>query len=188
MGYFLLEGQQYKEAEPYVELAINKGVELQSKAPNNLEYQRELAVSLSTAGEVKQQLGNNESALNFYQQSLSISEFLANQDENNFSTANDFAIDTLLVANLNAQLGYQKEAQALWQKAAELMRPIQAQEPNNKYYNHTLFVALLQLKKHEEAKPLYNMLVANGMADQQIKELLIEHQLTDWQNEKKGPE
>lgn len=186
LGYFLLESQRFQKALPYVELAVKQGLILQSKAPKNLEYQRELAVSYSTAGEVLQQLNAHGDALNYYQKSLSITEFLASQDKDNFSTANDFAIDTLLVANLNSQLGYHKEAQDLWQKAADLMRPIQQKEPNNKYYSHTLLVALLQLKEYSAAKPLYQMVAANGMEDQQIKELLIKHQLSDWKNEKKG--
>ncbi|WP_154224269.1 protein kinase domain-containing protein [Marinicella rhabdoformis] len=188
LGFFLLESQRYQDALPYVELAVEQGLILQSKAPKNLEYQRELAVSYSTVGEVLQQLNEHGNALDYYQKSLSITEFLVSQDKGNFSTINDLAIDSLLVANLNAQLGYQKEAKKLWQKAADLMRPIQQKEPNNKYYSHTLLVALLQLQSYQEARSLYDMVAANGMEDQQIKELLIKHQLTDWKNEKKGPE
>ncbi len=188
LGYFLLEKQAFDVALPYAEEAVKQGQQLQLKVPKNLEFKRELAVSYSTLGEVLQQLGNNESALNYYQASLNISELLATQDKNNYSTINDFAIDILLVANLNHQLGYQKEALNLWHKAADLMRPIQEKEPNNKYYNHTLFVALVQLKKYLEAKVLYQTLVDNGMDDQQIKDLLVQHQLSAWENNKKGPE
>ncbi len=180
LAYFFLENGQIEEAKTTVLRAVELGEQLKLKAPFNQQYQREHAYSLTTAGEVLQQQGQLEQALSYYQQSLAITEFNYTQDQGNYSTANDLAIDYLLVADLLLQQQQKEQATVLINKAEALMQPVYAAEPNNKYYMHTLLVVKLHLEKFAEAKPLFDQTLANEMIDSTVEALLDKHQLQDW--------
>ncbi|MFC3195070.1 protein kinase [Marinicella sediminis] len=180
LAFFYLEDEQLKAAEQVIKQAIELGEELQLKAPFNQEYSREQAYSYSTAGEIYQQLNQPVQALELLTRSMNMSATNLNNDPHNFSAANDLAIDYLLVGGLHLELGQIEQANELFFRAEQLIRPIHEQEPNNKYYLHTLVVALLENSKPDEARPLLVQLQDAGMIDSTIKDTVKRHQLTDW--------
>jgi len=180
LAFFYLENQQVEQAKTAILKAIELGEALKLKAPFNQEFEREQAYSFSTAGEVYQQQKDLDSALRFYQQSLAITKLNHAKDPNNYSAANDLAVDSLLVAGLQEQLGHQQPADELFAQVEVMMEGVYQAEPNNKYYAHTLLVAKLHLKKFDEAKPLFDLAKSNDMVDGVIEGLLEKHDLTDW--------
>jgi serine/threonine protein kinase len=177
LAYFYLENGQTNEAQKAVLLAVNLGEALKTKAPFNQEFEREQAYSFSTAGEVYQLQGETEKALEYYQSGLKISQRNYAKDQQNYSAANDLAVDSLLVADLLQQTGQQQEANALFTAVEKLMVPVHAAEPNNKYYAHTLLVTKLQLKQFEAAKKLFDLAVENDVVDTVVEKLLAENEL-----------
>ena len=177
LAYFYMEASELDLAKSAVIKAIELGDDLKLKAPFNQEFEREQAYSFSTAGEILQNQQQLEQALKFYQQGLAISKRNFEQDSENYSAANDLAVDSLLVADLLQQTGNQEAANELFIAVEGLMEPIHQAEPNNKYYAHALLVTKLQLKKISEAKDLFDLAVKNDMVDGVIEALLIKHEL-----------
>ena len=180
LAFFYLEEQRPEDAMQVINSAIELGEQLQIKAPFNQEYSREQAYSYSTAGEVHQLLKQPEQALEYLTRSMRMSESNLSNDPGNFSAINDLAIDCLLVGRLHQELGQSDQAVDLFNKAERLIRPVYAAEPNNKYYLHTLLVALLENQKPAEAKPLFEQLQQAGMIDSTVKMVLERHQLAEW--------
>jgi tetratricopeptide (TPR) repeat protein/tRNA A-37 threonylcarbamoyl transferase component Bud32 len=180
LAYFYLEDHQFSEARDVVSQAIALGEELQLKAPFNQEFRREQAYSYGTAGEVFQQLGQPEQALTYLTRSMDMSASNLQNDPDNFSAVNDLAIDCLMVGGLHQELGQTEQAERLFVRAWLLIKPVHEQEPDNKYYTHTLLVALIQNKQYQEARPLFDQLQQAGMVDSTINATLKRHQLTDW--------
>ncbi len=177
LAYFYMETDEIDRAKTAVLKAIELGDNLKLKAPFNQEFEREQAYSFSTAGEIFQTQGQTEQALTFYQQGLAISKRNYEQDSENFSAANDLAVDSLLVADLLQQTGEQVAANEIFNAVEALMEPIHLAEPNNKYYSHALLVTKLQLQKIDEAKGLFDLVVKNDMVDGVIESLLVKHEL-----------
>lgn len=180
LSYFYMENEQIEAAQQAALTAIEKGRALKIKAPFNQEFERELAYSYTTAGEIHQTLGDLQIALNYYQLGREISVRNYDADRNNFSTANDLAVDSLLIGDLLQQLGQSKQAEKLFSETEQMMEPIHHAEPKNKYYAHSLLVAKLQLKKFDEAKPLYQLTQKNDMVDNAIEALLVKNNLQEW--------
>lgn len=180
LAFFYLENQQVEQAKTAILTAIELGDALKLKAPFNQEFEREQAYSFSTAGEIYQTQDNLDNALNYYLQGLAISKRNYDKDPDNYSAANDLAVDSLLVAGLQRQLGQQQSADELFAQVEAMMDGVHQAEPNNKYYAHTLLVAKLHLKKFDEAKPLFELAKNNDMVDGVIEALLEKHGLTDW--------
>lgn len=180
LSYFYLEDQQTQAAQQAALTAIEKGRALKLKAPFNQEYERELAYSYTTAGEIYQKSGDLQTALKYYQLSREISVRNYAADKNNYSTANDLAVDSLLIGDLLQQLGQSKQAEKLFSETEQMMEPIHHAEPKNKYYAHSLLVAKLHLKKFNEAKPLYQLTHKNDMVDNAIEALLVKNNLQEW--------
>ncbi|GAA4821745.1 hypothetical protein GCM10011365_19100 [Marinicella pacifica] len=183
LSYFYLEDQQIDAARQAAVKAIELGRALKLKAPFNQEYERELAFSFTTAGEIYQSLDDVQTALNYYQSGREISVRNYAADKNNYSTANDLAVDSLLIADLLQQLGRTDEAEQLFLETEAMMVPIHRAEPNNKYYTHSLLVAKLQLKKFDEAKALFERTQKNDMVDNAIEELLVKNNLQAWKSD-----
>ncbi len=180
LAFFYLEAEQLDPAKQAVQKAVELGDALKLKAPFNQEFEREHAYSFSTAGEIFQQENDLGSALNYFQQGLAISRRNQAKDPSNYSATNDLAVDALLVAGLQQQLGNQQSATELFAEVEEMMMAVHQAEANNKYYAHTLLVAKLQMKKIAEAKVLFELAKTNDMVDGVIEELLLKNQL-DWQ-------
>lgn len=180
LSFFYLEDQQIDAAKQAILKSIEKGLELKLKAPFNQDFERELAYSYSTAGEIVQSQGDLNQALHYYELSreISIKNHLA--DKKNYSAANDLAVDSLLIGDLLQQLGQSKQAEKLFSETEQMMEPIHHAEPKNKYYAHSLLVAKLQLKKFDEAKPLYQLTQKNDMVDNTIEALLVKNNLQEW--------
>lgn len=100
-------------------------------------------------------------------------------DKQNYSTANDLAVDTLLIGDILNQLGVTEQAHKMFIETEEIMEPIHRAEANNKYYAHTLLVTKLHLNKFEEAKKLYVLTHQNDMVDGVVKDLLVKKQFTE---------
>ena len=183
LSYFYLEDLQTQAAQQAALSAIEQGQSLKLKAPFNKEYERELAYSYSTAGEIYQSLGDIKTALKYYQLSREISIRNYAADKNNYSTANDLAVDSLLIGDLYQQLGQTEQAQKLFSEIEEMMELIHQAEPNNKYYAHSLLVAKLQLKKFNEARQLFELTRKNDMVDNAIEDLLVKNNLQHWQSD-----
>lgn len=185
LAYFYLESDNNEAAKKAALKAIELGRQLTIKAPFNQDFEREQAYSYSTAGEVFQSEGDLTSALLYFQQGLEISQNNHLKDPNNFSAANDLAVDSLLVADLLNQSGQTVGAQTIFKEVESLMMPVHQAEPNNKYYAHALLVTKLQLEKFDEAKPLFDLVLSHDMVDGAIEKLLIKHEL-EWMPQKKG--
>ncbi len=180
LAFFYLESKQIEQAKAAALRAVELGDGLKLKAPFNQEYEREQAYSFSTVGEIYQQQGDLDSALNYYQQGLAISKHNYEKDPKNYSAANDLAVDALLVAGLEQQLGNVEAANQLFVEVESIIEQVHEAEPNNKYYAHTLLVAKLHQKKFTEARALFEITKANDMVDGVIEDLLKENNL-DWQ-------
>ncbi|KAA3645726.1 MAG: hypothetical protein DWP95_03965 [Proteobacteria bacterium] len=180
LSYFYMENEQIEAAQQAALTAIEKGRALKIKAPFNQEFERELAYSYTTAGEIYQTLGDLQIALNYYQlgREISVRNFAA--DKHNYSTANDLAVDSLLIGGILQQLGQTEEAIKMFTETEQMMDPIYQNEPNNKYYTHTLLVTKLQLKKFDEAKSLFKQTQNNDMVDGVVEDLLAKNNLQDW--------
>lgn len=158
LAFFYLEEQRHEAAMQVISTTIELGDQLQFKVPFNQEYSREQAYSYSTAGEVYQQLDQPQQALKYLALSMKMSETNLRIDPGDFSATNDLVIDCMLVGRLHQDLGQSDQAAALFHQAERLIRPVYKAEPNNKYYLHTLMVALLDNQKTAEARPLFEQL------------------------------
>ncbi|MCX7543852.1 serine/threonine-protein kinase [Marinicella gelatinilytica] len=183
LSYFYMENQQIEAAQQAALTAIEKGRALKIKAPFNQEFERELAYSYTTAGEIYQTLGDLQTALKYYKlgREISVRNFAA--DQHNYSTANDLAVDSLLIGGILQQLGQTEEAIKMFTETEQMMDPIYQNEPNNKYYTHTLLVTKLQLKKFDEAKSLFKQTQNNDMVDGVVEGLLTKNNLQDWNSD-----
>ncbi|MFK8013561.1 MAG: protein kinase family protein, partial [Marinicellaceae bacterium] len=177
LNYFHLEKNQSQQAQDTVIKAIEIGESLQQKAPKNIEYLRELAYAYSMAGKLNELQQNLNISLDYYQQSLNITEIMNQNDQSNFSTANDYANDLIYVGTIHEKLEQNNQATLLWDKAIEIMTPVHLLEPNNKYYTNTLIIALLKSGMINQAKPLINELKSSGFNDKELDALLIKHKL-----------
>lgn len=176
-AFMLQDAGDLDSAQQVVEQAITAGERLALMAPGNIEYLRELAYTLTTGGEVAEAMGNMEQALALYRRGLQGSREVAARDVGGYSSANDLAIDLTSVANLLAQLDRTDEARKLWSEAVDLMAPVRAAEPDNKYYTYSLVIPLIQLGRYSEAAPMVAMLRGSGMEDETLQALLSEHNL-----------
>jgi len=183
LSYFYLENEQSNDAHKAALTAIEQGRALKLKAPFNQEFERELAYSYTTAGEIYQLLGDLQMALKYYQLSREISVRNYATDRNNFSNANDLAVDSLLIGSILQQSGQTEDALKMFTETEQMMESIHQAEPNNKYYAHSLLVAKLQLKKFNEAKVLFELTQSNDMVDSSIENLLMKNNLKDWQSD-----
>jgi serine/threonine protein kinase len=164
-------------AQDSVDQAIEVGSRLALMAPQNGEYQRELAYSFTTGGEIAELQGDLDKALAFYQQSLEISRRIAQADKGGSSAANDYAIDLVKTAGILNETGHAEQAQNYWQQAVGIMEPVHKKEPDNKYYMQTLATPLIELGQYDRARPLIEAIKASGMDDQEFLNLLDRHQL-----------
>ncbi|KAA9130297.1 protein kinase [Marinihelvus fidelis] len=176
-AFFLLDGGDLGQAQSTTDEAIAAGERLALMAPENLEYRREFAYSLTTGGEIAEAMGDDERALALYRRGLEGSRDIAARDSGGYSSANDLAIDLTSVANVLSRLGHQQESQVMWREAVELMRPVQQAEPDNKYYVYSLAIPLIQLGQYDEAAPLVATLRDTGMEDETLQALLDQHGL-----------
>lgn len=180
LALFLLESGELEPALVAGLRAIALGDELALKAPFNQEYRREQSSAMTITGEILQGLDRDAAALRYYLRSLAISESLVALDPGNYSAVNDLSIDRLLVAGIQRSLGQQDQASALEQSVIEAMRPVVASEPENKYYSHTLLIALLEQGLKDQARPLFETIAEGDMIDSTIEEALSRHGLSDW--------
>ncbi len=176
-AFFMLDGGDLAHAQSTIDEAIAAGERLALMAPENLEYRREFAYSLTTGGEIAELLGDDERALEVYMRGLEASREIAERDAGGYSSANDLAIDLTSVANMLDRLGRESESRPMWQEAITLMRPVHQAEPDNKYYAYSLAVPLIQLGHYDEAAPLIAALRDSGMEDETLKSLLDQHNL-----------
>ncbi|MEZ5496955.1 MAG: hypothetical protein R3F25_09000 [Gammaproteobacteria bacterium] len=114
---------------------------------------------------------------------LQISRENYQRDSENYSVANDFCIDLLLVAEQFRSTEENEKFNQLTNEALKIIQYVTSQEPNNKYYRHTYATALLMLEQFDEARPHIQFLNQAGMLDETIKSLLNEKQLSDWLSE-----
>jgi serine/threonine protein kinase len=183
LSYFYLENKQPNAAQKAALIAIDQGRALKLKAPFNQEFERELAYSYSTAGEIYQSNDNLDEALDYYQLSREISIRNYEADKQNYSNANDLAVDSLLIGSILQQLGQTEDATKMFTETEQMMDSIHNAEPNNKFYAHSLLVAKLQLKKFNEAKVLFELTQSNDMVDSSIEHLLEKNNLQNWQSD-----
>lgn len=180
LGFFYLEDGQTELAIETVNKAVEYGLNLESQAPLNKEYKRELSYSYSTLGEIYQQIDDKPNALSLMEKGLEISRKSYQQDKNNFSVANDLCIDMLLIAGLYQSDGQIQKFENLSKEALKIIEPIATAEPNNKYYKHTYVSSLLMLKQFKNAKPLIQSLNQQGMLDENLSSLLQKLNLSEW--------
>lgn len=174
LAFLLTQNGQIDEAARVTDRAIDIGNQLRLMAPQNLEYERELAYSFTTRGEIAELQGDLDEAQASYAASVAISRRLAAEDPGSFTAANDLAIDLIGLGQVLSLKGAREAADTLWREAAELMSPVLAQEPDNKYYQYTLATALLRLGRLEEARPLVRNLLEAGMDDDAFRALLVD--------------
>jgi serine/threonine protein kinase len=177
LSFLYMETEQYSKAQQSVDESIQLGLLLQQRAPNNFEYLRELAYSYTTAGELAELDQKLELALKYYQKGLDISKKMAQTDAGNYSTINDYAVDLIHVGDMMVKLDKLQLAQDYWSQALLQIKPVYHQESNNKYYTHTLTVAIIKNKNYQQAKPLIIKTIDAGMSDNQFEQLLHEHNL-----------
>jgi len=177
LSYFYLESNDSDNAKKVIDKAIIIGNTLQQKAPKNLDYQRELAYSYTTAGQLAEQQKDLSMALSFFNQSLKFTQLMYQNDSDNFSTANDYAYDLVHLGMVHEKLSQDQQATKLWNQAIDIMKPVHILEPNNKYYTTTLISALLKAGHYQQAKPLITELKKSGFHDRDFEILLKQHNL-----------
>ena len=183
LSFFYLEDGKHTEGLETAKKALEYGLNLESQAPLNKEYKRELSYTYSTLGEIYQQLQDSQNALLSMEKGLQISRENYQRDPENFSVANDLCIDLLLVAEQFKTIEQNDKFSQLSNEALKIIQHVTSQEPNNKYYRHTYATALLMLEQFDEARPHIQFLNQAGMLDETIKSLLNEKQLSDWLGE-----
>lgn len=177
LSYFYLETCEINKAKQIIDQAILIGEKLQQKAPKNLDYQRELAYSYTTAGQLAEKQNDLPLSLNFYNKSLKFTQLMYQMDSENFSTANDYAYDLIHLGSIHEKLLQSNQAQIMWAKAIDIMKPVHILEPNNKYYTNTLISALLKVGDYQQAQPLITELKKTGFNDSDFENLLKQHNL-----------
>jgi serine/threonine protein kinase len=175
LSYFYLESNNLKKAKETIERSIIIGKELQQKAPKNLDYRLELAYSYTTAAQISEKQNNLSLALDYYNQSLKITQLFYQNDNANFGTANDYAYDLIHIGSIYEKLSQPKDAERLWRQAVNIIKPVQILEPNNKYYTINYASALLYLGDYQNAQPLITELKETGFNDSDFENLLKQH-------------
>jgi tetratricopeptide (TPR) repeat protein len=146
-------------------------------APQNREYQRELAYTYSTAGNLAETQNDSALALKNYLNGLEISRAIYHADTSDFSSANDLAIDLTGTAVALEAMGNAEQAQQFLEEAVQIIQPVQSAEPANKYYMYTLAVPLIRLQRYSQAKPLISGIRETGLDDKSFQQLLRQHAL-----------
>jgi serine/threonine-protein kinase len=177
LNFFYLENKQPELASKTINNAIAIGESLQQQAPMNKDYLRELAYSYSMVAQLAEQQEDYHKSLEYYSKGLEISKLMNHSDKNSFSNANDYANDLIHVGIIHEKLSQLPKAKELWIKAIDIMKPVHLLEPNNKYYTNTLIIALIKAGEMDQAKPLILELKQSGFNDNELEELLIEHNL-----------
>ncbi len=176
-AFFMLEHNQLSAADAALQRALKIGQQLQLMAPQNREYQRELAYTYTSLGELAETRQQDELALGHYLSGLAISRSIHQADASDFSSASDLAIDLTGAAGMLERAGENAQARQLLEEAVAIMQPVQAAEPNNKYYVYALAVPLVKLRRYDEAAPLVAAIRNTAMEDEGFRELLAQHGL-----------
>ncbi len=172
LAYIHIEANRGDLASDAAKQAIEAGRALQLRAPENREYQRELAYSFTMAGELEELNQRHPNALAHYRNAREISARLVQADDGDYSAINDLASDIGHVASALENMGHVAEAQNEWQTVDRLLTPVVAQEPNNIYYQMTLLLALLKLDQVERARPMVAALRNNANLDERLQQII----------------
>lgn len=176
-AFFMLEREALQDAATSLQRALQLGQQLQLMAPQNRDYQRELAYTHTSLGELAEIRQQDELALSHYQSSLAISRNLYQADTSDFSAASDLAIDLTGAAGVLERNGENEQARQLLEEAVAIMQPVQGAEPGNKYYIYALAVPLVKLRRYDEAQPLVEAIRNTSMEDESFRDLLAQHGL-----------
>jgi tRNA A-37 threonylcarbamoyl transferase component Bud32/tetratricopeptide (TPR) repeat protein len=176
-AFFQLEEDELAGAESVLSRALELGQQLQWMAPQNREYQRELAYTHTSLAELAEIRGDDAMALHHYLDGLEISRAIYQADTRDYSSASDLAIDLTGAAAALQRSGESQKARELLEEAVATMLPVQKAEPTNKYYVYTLAVPLIRLQRYAEARPLVEAIRNTGMEDDAFRELLSQHAL-----------
>ncbi len=176
IAYLLQDRDDLEGAVESFRQAATLHEELADQDPANARWQRELAVSYSGLGSVLRRRGELEAASDNMEKSLGISRRLADRDPTNVSMRNDLAWDLIQLGMVREALAEPAAARAAWEEAVVIITPI-AEATDVPYYRDTQVLALLNLGRVEEARPIVEKLLASGWDDAEFLELCRQHGL-----------
>ncbi|MCX7554247.1 serine/threonine-protein kinase [Marinicella sp. S1101] len=173
LAYVFLLDQQPAQAEQTSKNAIDLGVKLSNRLPENKRVSRELAYSWSTLGDLMLEQEQLSAATEAFKQSLQISINLAQIEPNNQSAQNDLAVDSLGVAKIWLKRGDEQQAESLFLQAEQAIASIAQKDNASLYYIHTYVWALMYLGKTQAALPYIQQLKNNqGWGSRMYQELI----------------
>lgn len=176
LGHVLEHHDDFVGAELKYRAALDLARELVARDEANAKWRRELSVALTSLGQVLRRLDRTGEALPLLDESLSISRRLAVQDPTNASLKNDLAWDLVQVGTAYSELGDDPKARSLWEAALVVITPL-AESTDLAWYRDTQVIALLNLGRVEEARPLAERLLAAGWDEAEFLELVRRHEL-----------
>ena len=176
VAYILLERGDLEGAIRSYRTSLDINERLVEQDSSNVAWQRELAVNHSGLGAAFRYQGRLDEARDAMEKSLSITRRLAARDPTNASMTNDLAWDLAQVGMIYAALGDDDAARRAWEEAAETIAPV-AEATGVPYYLDTQVLALLNLGRVEEARPIVERLEAAGWDDPEFLELCRRHGL-----------
>ena len=136
---------------------------LLSLEPSQVNWQLGLGADFSSIGGIQARQGELDAALESYRRALAISQRLVDTDPAHVEYQAWLANDHVAIGSTLARLGHRSAATAAWERALELLRPlVETLDDAENYALETQAVALLQLQRLEEARPVVERLRQRG--------------------------
>ncbi len=154
-----------------LEQAVVQAQRLFEDEPQDAKVARELSASHTYLSEALVALGRQREALVQSQRALELSQALAQRDRTNLNSQNDLAYDLVLVGTLQRGLGEESAARASFERAADLMRPIVA-ENRGSYYLDAYARALASLGRARAAREIAEELERRGQLPPELAALV----------------
>ncbi len=177
MAFFLLEQDDHAGAREALDKAIEMGQRLGLRSPENRNFKRELAYSYNLMTEVLLAADDVPLAREYSGKSLAISADLVALDPGNDSAANDYSMDLMQAANIDAGLGLHDAARSKRLLALEAIRPVVEKSSDSIYYVLTMATALLHTGHIDQAHPWLDKLRAHGVNSRELNDLLLQHRM-----------
>jgi tetratricopeptide (TPR) repeat protein len=115
--------------------------------PSNIEWQRNLSVSLDSVGKVRQDQGDLVRALIAFQESLDVSRRLAGADSSNTEWQRDLSVSLMNVGNVQQTQGDLIGALTAFQESLSIMQRLAEADPSNTEWQRDLSISLNNVGK-----------------------------------------
>ncbi|MGI9351372.1 MAG: TIR domain-containing protein [Rhizobiaceae bacterium] len=142
IGDILILEEQYDDALIEFEYALARRQELQqSDANEGEELEREIAVSFEKIGDTQMALGNNESALEAYSESLRLTKRISERDPSNTNWLRDLSVANHKIGNAMMQTDQAEQALDHFEADFSISQSLHQSDPNWNDWRYSVVVS-----------------------------------------------